>query len=229
MYIIGVDYSLNFPSICISRDFLSFEFLSIVNTKNISNVHKEFLLKTEARLPSFDVGFLDGVTKSAQYHVNERSKLLNYIEMTNSLVRLIRLRIGALDVNDVPILGIEGYSYGSKGSSVFEIPAASSLFKRDVFEKVLGSRVDNYFVFSPSTLKQALGLKGNAKKTEIFERFLEEPGIDAMRGNGFYAFLLENRDNPRVFNPKSGKVESPFNDLLDAYLSVLTIYNNVKK
>jgi len=225
MYIIGIDFSIKFPSACITNDFKNFKFISLVNTNNISIIHKKFLIDAQKALPDFNIKFSEGVPKKEEYYITERNKLLNYSLLSKNMVNLIKEHIGTIDSNDIPLLAIEGTSFNSKGSYAFELPAASMLFKNNMYENVLLKNINNYFVFPPANLKQAIGCKGNAKKDIIFKQFLDDPGIDAIKDTKFYKFLKLNKDNPRVFNNKTGLVASPWNDLIDAYLAVLKLYN----
>ena len=228
MEIIGIDFSIKFPSACITEDFKKFKFVSLVNTLNISGIHKKFLIDTEKNLSDFNVEFLDGVVlkKDNAYHLNERLKLTNYRLFTEHFKNMIKVHLKEKDTNDTesPILAIEGTSYNSKGNHAFELPAASMLFKSKAFENILDEKIDNYFVFPPANLKQAIGCKGNAKKDIIFHQFLKDPGIDFVKQTEFYLFLKEIINNPRVFNSKRSIVDSPWNDLIDAYLAVLNLY-----
>ena len=94
---------------------------------------------------------------------------------------------------------------------------------------VLDGNASRFFVFSPSELKNSIGLKGNATKTEVLAQFMDDPGIGSVRGSGMYSFMrdhvLVDAGREYVYNEAKDEIHSPFNDMIDAYLSVLKIYN----
>ena len=64
----------------------------------------------------------------------------------------------------------------------------------------------------------------------IFKEFIKDPKLDVVKNSQFYDFLSRNKDDKSVSSVNaSGKtrVESPFNDIIDSYLSVYKIFKNM--
>jgi hypothetical protein len=188
-------------------------------------VNYDFLTEASARYS--DVGMVNIAEEreeSDEYHVNERIKLLNFIKITSRVVFEVKQR--TQDSQDV-VVAMEGVAYGAKGNSLLDICQATGILRRALLQDVLGGQIKKLFIFSPSELKNAIGLKGNCTKTEIYRKFMEDPGIAPAMNSGLYQFLKENADSQYVYNTKKDEVPSPINDMLDAYLGVRKIYNNV--
>lgn len=103
--------------------------------------------------------------------------------------------------DEVDFVGMEGFSYGSKGNSGLDIAGYAYCVRKELFEKY-GRKL---CVFSPGNVKKVAG-KGNAGKDEIMKFFMqcEEPSL---RENGFWKGLYENE----IVS------EKPVDDLVDAY------------
>lgn len=224
MFIVGIDLSINAPAFCICEDFDNFEFVGFINNPKISNVNLQYIL-TEAK--KYDGMELINISQSRvtsdTYHVNERMKMLNFNRIISAIVLEIRKRVGAAPV----IIAMEGISYGSKGSALVDICMLTGALRRAMLNELLGGADSRFFVFSPSELKNAIGVKGNATKTEVLAQFLEEPGIPAIQGCGMQRFMSDHitglTASEYVYKEKADEICSPFNDMIDAYLSVLKI------
>ena len=224
MYVVGIDFSLRYPSLCVSRDFEQFEFVGIVNTK-MSKVNWDFLAEASSKYADVDfANIAEEHERSDVYHVNERVKLLNFVKIAGRVVFEIKKRT---QESPEVVVAMEGISYGSKGSALLDICQATGILRHALLREVLASQIKKLFVFSPAELKNAIGLKGNATKTEIYGKFREDPGIAGAMNSGLYQMITENESSPYVYNEKKDEVPSPINDMLDAYLSVRKIYNNV--
>jgi Holliday junction resolvasome RuvABC endonuclease subunit len=233
MYFIGIDFSINYASFCISEDFRKFWFGSVVNDPKISKKNIENLISIADTYNTFYVDFINReYNKKKDYNLTERLKLINYINISSKLIELIKKILG--ESKDV-IVGIEGLSYGSKGASTFDIPMATGILRQNILTDILDNDISKFFTFSPSELKMSIGCKGNASKVDIFDSFIVNPIIENFKDNSFYNFIIENKDNPNYdivhTYKRSGdlKIESPYNDMIDAYLSIVKIYNLLKK
>jgi len=222
MYIIGIDFSINYPSACISNNFKDFKFLSVINDKKVSLVKKSFIIDKSDLYTDITIKTTNSDRNiGTEYHVKERNKLVNAIELVNKLVIETKKNI----LNEKAIVAIEGIAYGAKGNSLVDICQVTGIVRKELLDNILSSNVNNFFVISPSEMKQSIGLKGNADKTQIFNKFLDDPMIDAVKESHLHKFLSEHRNHDYVFNGK--EVASPWNDMIDAYLAVLSIYNSL--
>ena len=233
MFIVGIDYSINYASYCIFENFNKFHFGTVINDKSISLKRKSELLYLNEYIENFNILFTNRTdekvkTTDYDYIKSERLKLLNHIEISSKFINEInKITNYSSDI----IVGMEGMSYGSKGSAAFDIPHATGILKRDIVFDLISSDLNKFFIFTPSELKNAIGAKGNCGKEIIFDTFITNPIIESMYDNEFYKYILKNKDDKIVRNIgiNGTKIESPFNDMLDAYLSVLKIYNSIKK
>jgi hypothetical protein len=82
--------------------------------------------------------------------------------------------------------------------------------------KTLWSRL---FIFSPSELKNAIGCKGNAKKMEIYNKFLTDPILDSVKQSDLY-LALESED----WILKKDQIVSPIMDMIDSFLGVVKVH-----
>lgn len=221
MTIISIDFSILYPGITICRDFKEFEFLAIVNTNttkkhrvnldNLTDTYKNIKIKyTESRR-----------RKDPIYHKTERIKLGNYIELTNLLIS--ELQTYNIDPEDT-IIAIEGISFGSSGNSLVDISQATGIIKDKLVTNLLNGDIERFFVFSPGELKNAIGCKGNAGKTIVYEQFKEDP---ILKG-AFKSDLFKAINNEDWILDKNDKVASPIIDLIDSYLGIVKVYNILK-
>lgn len=229
MKIVGIDFSITSPGLCISTDFEEFCFASIINAKVSDKRIREVQQSLDEHLNEHDDIFIKypedvPVRTDELYHVEQRKKLLNYVHISNEIVNEIKSHM--MPGEDL-LVAMEGISYGSKGSSLIDISMATGILRADILLNVLRGRANNFFVFTPSELKNAMGCKGNAPKDAVFDQFMNDPGIDAVRDSGLYLYLTENAGKP--FVRRDTTIESPWNDMIDAYLAVKMIYNQLNK
>lgn len=211
MYYLGIDFSVNFGAACLSKDFKTFTWFANVN----GNTTKKFdKLLEGVNGKGLEFMYVDSkIPKTDQYHVTERNKLNNQIEVVYNLITKAKERIK----DEAVIVGIEGYSYGSAGNSLVDIAQATGILKASIYSQLTKSNVQTIFVFSPSELKNAIGQKGNCGKIEVFNGFINDPIIDELKGSALHNFIVQNKDE--IFNGKD--VKSPIMDMVDATLPVI--------
>ena len=218
MNIIGIDFSILYPGICISTDFNSFKWIGFTNTK-ITKKDSRFIEDVNSiysNLKLIELG--ERPKKASQYHVNERLKLTNFIKLTNHIVHEIEQQTGTTD----NIIAIEGISFGSSGNSLVDISQATGILKSKLSK--LTDSVDKIFVFSPSELKNAIGCKGNASKIDVYNKFKEDPIIPNVKKSDLYKLIQNSEDI--IFNGKN--IKSPYMDMIDSYLPIVKIFNIFK-
>jgi len=218
MNIIGIDFSILYPGICISTDFNSFKWIGFTNTK-ITKKETRFIEDVNSLYPNLKLIELgERPKKNTQYHINERLKLTNFIRLTNHIVHEIENQVGDTD----NIIAIEGISFGSSGNSLVDISQATGILKSKLTR--LTDSVDKIFVFSPSELKNAIGCKGNASKIDVYNKFKEDPIIPQTKKSDLYKLIQSSEDF--IFNGKN--IKSPYMDMIDSYLPIVKIYNTFK-
>lgn len=215
MTIVSIDFSILYPGIAICKDFKDFKWFSILNTKvkKSDQANFDYLLQN---YPNIELGQTTTVRKtSPEYHITERTKLLNYRDLIDKIVDKIILEIG----EDEAIISIEGMSFGSKGNSLVDIAQSTGILRHALLTRVLNGEADRLFIFSPSELKNAIGAKGNAGKLDIFNQFKEDPIIPLAKESDLYRAV-----NTEKWILNGDKIVSPIIDMVDAYLGIVKIY-----
>ena len=222
MYVIGIDFSIQFPAVCISQDFKKFSWIACVNS-NITKAHRKLLEDIQAEFPSIEFHFLPPKQlKKDTYSATEREKLINYSLLVNTLVVRVN-QIVLPNLKDQPlIVSIEGIAYGAQGNALIDIAQSTGMLRKTILESTLSGNHKSLFVFSPGELKNAIGAKGNAGKFDIFKHFKESPGLAT--GSSLHQVILKYED----LIVKDEQVKSPFTDMIDSYLAVLKIHESLK-
>lgn len=220
MIIIGIDFSIQFPAVCISRDFKSFNWIACVNT-NTTKVYKKFLDDIEAEFKGIKFVHLEPRPKGQDtYSSIERSKLLNYSTLVDALVSEILVRVKN---EELIIVSIEGIAYGAQGNALLDIAQSTGMMRKAILDRVLAGHNERVFIFSPGELKNAIGAKGNAGKFDIYKTFKENPRLAI--NSDLYAAINSYEDQIL----KGQEIKSPFMDMIDAYLAVLKIHESLKE
>lgn len=177
----GIDYSMTSPSICIHQG----KKWSIDNCKFYYIVHRDkFLVKND---------HIQGHLYEGYESQQERfSNLSNWV-------------LNILKENEVQNTGLEGYSYGSTSSRLFEIGENTGLLKY----KLWSEKID-FTVFAPTMIKKFATTKGNANKEKMWLSFIEETDL-----NLFHMLGLE-----------VGKNWNPVSDMVDSYYICKYHYEN---
>jgi hypothetical protein len=191
MISVGLDFSKNSPGVCVRNDdditFISFirgirtPKKTAIHYGNLQNVGVEIYQHT--RIP----------TPKEEYQASELWK----IEDAIILADLIASKLP----DHIDIIGMEGFSYGSKGNAGLDIAGYSYCVRRALFKKY----GDKIRIFSPSSAKMNAG-KGNAGKEEMLEFFLNTDD-DALKQNGMWKGITDS----------SIAIEKPVDDLVDSY------------
>jgi Holliday junction resolvasome RuvABC endonuclease subunit len=215
MTIVSIDFSILYPGICIVKDFKDFKWSAIVNTK-ITKKEKENLDALTKLYPNLSINYTSSKRKTeAEYHLTERTKLINYQELIDLIIKEILEKTD----DDNIICAIEGISYGSKGNALVDISQSTGILKIKLIEEVLKNQHERLFVFSPSELKNAIGAKGNAGKLDIFNKFKTDPVIESVKESDLFKAV-----NSQKWIQNGEKIVSPIIDMVDSYLGVAKIY-----
>lgn len=220
MVIIGIDFSIQFPAVCIYRDFKQFHWIACVNT-HLTKVHKKLVEDVQLEFPNLEFIFLPPKNfKYDTYSGVERAKLSNYSLLVDTLINKVKEYI----INEpTRIISIEGIAYGAQGNALLDIAQSTGMLRKKILDDLLNGKEESVFIFSPSELKNAIGEKGNAGKFEIYQKFKDSPLI----ANGSDLHKVVNKYHDELV--KDQKVKSPFMDMIDSYLAVLKVYNSLKE
>ena len=153
--IVGIDYSLNSPAICIAGDDFDF---------NKCSFH--FLTSKKKHIGKFGKNIIGYEHK----------------EYNTPIERFTNISSWALDIihkhkEDTAKVFIEGYSFGSKGQAVFQIAENCGILK---YRLQLSPSI-LYDTVVPSVVKKFASGKGNADKQLMYNSFLNHTGADLLK------------------------------------------------
>ena len=153
--IVGIDYSLNSPAICIAGD--NFDF-------NKCSFH--FLTSKKKHIGKFGKNIFG-------YEIKDYK---------TPIERFTNISTWALDIihkhkNNTAKVYIEGYSFGSKGQAVFQIAENCGILKY----RLQMSPSILYDTIVPSVVKKYASGKGNADKQLMYDSFKEHTKQDLLK------------------------------------------------
>lgn len=220
MIIIGIDFSIQFPAACISRDFKTFKWISCINGP-VSKVYDKFLNDIELEYKNIKLFRIEPRIKNTEtYSAIERSKLVNYSNLVDNFINEILKEIGN---EEQLIIAIEGVSYGAKGNALLDINQSTGMMRKSILDRILKGKANKLFIFSPSELKNSIGAKGNASKFDVYTSFINNP---KMAINSHLYILINKYINQIV---RGRDIRPPFMDMIDSYLAVLKVYELLKE
>ena len=149
-YFIGIDFSINSPSITIQSEEIT-KIFWLTSTKKFQTSIKE----DRYRL----MGIEANTDRNDTYRFYENNKALIYF-------------IKGCSEPEQTSIALEGYSYGSVNMA-FRIAEATGLLKHMLFQ-----RGYSFTVVPPQTMKKFATGSGRAEKSKIYETFLEKTNLN---------------------------------------------------
>ena len=157
---VGIDYSMNAPAVCIHTG----------NNWNPDNC--KFYWHTNVKKCQIKTNSLQGDPTPVYNCADDLNSLERWEANANWIIGILN------DLkDDIKIIGLEGYSYGSKGSLPFSIAENTAILKYKLKQMV----PLKLKIFSPGAIKKYATTKGNAKKMQMFESFIADSGIDLIK------------------------------------------------
>lgn len=156
-----------------------------------------------SKTPFTKINIIERETHEGEYHDKERSKIISSVYFADLIFREIEPYI-----EKDTYVGMEGISFGSRGNSLIDISMATALLRERIVNAI---DPNNLLVIAPTTIKK-FAVKGNAKKDELYEALLEKGKTDN-RVNKLSSILDKNKG---IWVKKSGKVDDPCSDIIDA-------------
>ena len=200
---IGIDFSLTSPAICVYKND-SYSFISFFNDNGKDwKKSKSKLYKYHNELCDIiDVIPYTRKIDDSNYRNEQKTKMADALMIVNLIIEKLKTIID----EDV-IIGLEGFSYGSISSSTLDLAMYNSFLRMKLIEN-FGSNVLN--IISPTEGKKMLFGKGNAKKEDMIQSFIDNKlNDDVLINNIFWKYCKKN--------DVDFKQPKPIDDLVDAY------------
>lgn len=209
MVTIGIDFSLNSPSVCINTGE-KLKFISFFNTDGDEWNRKEKPLKKYKRHNE-----LNDIIEVVPYTRNTLEPVEGYSDYSNEQIQ--KMKDAQLISNTIleklakycwedTHIAIEGFAYGSKGMSFIDLILFNSFLRKDL-ARVFG--FSNIIVISPKEAKKFAG-NGNADKFFMIDAFVKNKANDELLASNpmhqYIANISELESNPK-----------PIDDLVDSY------------
>ena len=148
--IIGIDYSLNSPALCVTNEDF-----------DVNNSLFYYLTHKKKHIGNFNKNIFG----------------IEHKEYNDPIERFANISTWVLDIikqYDVRKIYIEGYSFGSKGQAIFQIAENCGILKY----RISTQPELTYRTIVPSVVKKMATGKGNADKEKMYESFKEQHKID---------------------------------------------------
>lgn len=201
---IGIDYSLISPAICVYKDG-KYSFISFfddygkdwVNSKSKAYFYHQELNKFMEMNP-----YTRHIDKK-DYREEQKTKMA----AAKMIAHKISNRLVELVGNEDVIIGLEGFSYGSISSSTLDLALFNSFLRIKLLED-FGE--DCLVIISPTEGKKRLSGKGNAKKDDMIQAFIENRTNDPdLEKCPLWQYCKENELDYKNIKP--------IDDLVDSY------------
>ena len=147
--IVGIDYSLTSPAVCINNEGEYMFYYLTSKKKYIGQMAKNI------------IGF---------EHQEYDTPIKRFSQISDWAINTFN-RL-TYDLKNLKVF-IEGYSFGSKGQAIFQIAEKCGILKYRLQQLNL-----SYDTVVPSVVKKGATGKGNADKDMMYEAFLKETKID---------------------------------------------------
>ena len=198
MIICGIDYSKNSPALCINTDgdIKFYSFIRGEGTKK-DKEHFENLRKCEVTIVN---NLRRANTKD--YSELEAWKIEDASLLADKVLEYIPINTDAV--------GIEGFSYGSKGNAGLDIAGYAYCLRNALFRKVGKNKMS---IFSPGNIKKNAG-KGNAGKEDMLKFFMSNSDLK-LRNTLFWKGIVSE---------ELSRTQKPTDDLVDSwYIQACTL------
>lgn len=202
---IGIDYSLNSPSVTIDDDG-SLRFISFFNTEgcewNRSNPLKKFLMHNK----------LSQYVDMRPYSRTPKEKTWTYADEQSAKMHDAKL-ICELIFSELEqylekdcLISLEGFAFQSSGAAFIDLILFNSFLRKEIIEKIGADRLE---IVAPTSAKKLAG-KGNADKTYMINAFIS----NKLEDESLACTELYNWLQTAELDWKNIK---PLDDLVDSY------------
>ena len=200
---IGIDFSLTSPAICVYKNG-EYRFISFFNDGGkdwMKSKSKSYRYHNELKEIIEIIPYTRKIDGS-DYRNEQKTKMADALMIVNLIIEKLKTII-----DDDVIIGLEGFSYGSISASTLDLAMYNSFLRMKLIE-IFGSDCLN--IISPTEGKKMLFGKGNAKKDDMIQAFINNrPNDNELMASAFWKYCNENEIDFK--QPK------PIDDLVDAY------------
>lgn len=206
---IGIDFSLNSPSLTIQYENGEYEFHSFFNDEGRNfiqsglkkhQLHKKLHIEKLCNMHPYTREEL-----SKDYVIEQRQKMRQADMIAHEIVSFLCLKFPMRSVENIRI-AIEGFAFNSKGAASIDLIMYNSFLRRDLINEF---PVECIVIVPPTQAKKLAG-KGNADKNYMIKAFMDNKLDDA------------NLAKTRLWNfikdyPMDEKHIKPVDDIIDSY------------
>ena len=205
--IIGIDFSINKPAVCV-YNHVDYKFYSW-----------PFGLSEKLKTIYREAGVTIVDRTDTKYKGKDSSEKMRW-EVNNAMYladEIISYSFNSVYHDNCKII-FEGISYGSTGNVLIQLGGYKYILMEAFFNETVP--FENMFTYAPITIKKTAGCakKGMGKK-EMIDAFIAT-GIDNSLRNAIEA-------DPTKFQKKTGSWIDHLDDLVDAYFAVKTHQNKL--
>ena len=200
---IGIDYSLISPAVCIYKDG-EYSFISFFDDygKDWKGSKSKTFQYHQQLSGIIELNPYTREIEKNDFREEQRTKMRAAKMIANKIADRLKEIVGDDDV----IIGLEGFSYGSISSSTLDLALFNSFLRIKLLED-FGE--DCLVIISPTEGKKNLSGKGNAKKEDMIQAFIEnrtkDPDIERCP---FWKFCKENELDYKSIKPVDDLVDS---------------------
>ena len=206
---VGIDFSLTSPSMCVYKngEYLFISFFNDSGKDWRKSKSKSYRYHNELCNIIDIISYTRNIDDS-NYRNEQKTKMADALMIVNLIIEKLKLII-----DDEVIIGLEGFSYGSISSSTLDLAMYNSFLRMKLIEN-FGSNVLN--IISPTEGKKILFGKGNAKKEDMIQAFIDNRLDDnLLMFNALWQYCK--------INGVDFKQPKPIDDLVDAYAILKSI------
>lgn len=203
MNTIGIDFSLNYSSICVSNDDKLY-YYSLIRSERQTKKQNS-LINELGKINCQQTIYLPKNQEiEDDYSKKEINKILDANIITKEIINIIN------KYDKISNIIIEGFSFGSLGQRALELGGYQFILRKEILEL----KDKNLKILAPSTIKKTAG-KGNYSKIEMFKAYVNNSSQDNILENcNVRKFILNNQENIFINNKT---ILEPVCGLIDSY------------
>ena len=168
---IGIDFSINSPSMMWCRDDGDYNFVSFFNDEGkdwLNSKAKSFryhrILHNEGIVEMVPY---TRIVKSKDYRTEQKEKMADAMSLADTIIS----KIEEIADGDGVVIGLEGFSFNSKGASYIDLIMYNCFLR----EKIVGKfGAESLVIVSPTEGKKHFSGKGNANKEKMILAFVDD-------------------------------------------------------